>query len=97
MSTSEFSMSTEKVSELGATVGELTNKYLAKIEELDKLVEALHEDWKGPSYDIFKEGYETKSKALDDLNTVLSDMAKEINATAQEGETMINDIESQVG
>ncbi len=96
MSVSEFNMSTDKVSELGGTVGDLATKYINKIDELTSLVNGLTDVWGGPTYDAFKAAYDAKLGALEELNTVLRDMSNQINATAEEGEAMISDIEGKM-
>ena len=96
MSISEFNMATDKVSELGGTVGDLAGKYIAKIDELTSLVNNLSSVWGGPTYDTFKSAYDAKLGALEELNSILKEMSSQIGATAEEGEAMINDINSKM-
>lgn len=96
MSMSEFNMATDKVAELGGSVGDLAARYIAKVDELTNLVNNLSAVWGGPTYDTFKAGYDSKLGALEELNSVLKEMSTQINATAEEGEAMINDINSKM-
>ncbi len=96
MSVSEFNMATDKVSELGGTVGDLAARYISKVDELTNLVNNLSSVWGGPTYDTFKSAYDSKLGALEELNRVLREMSSQISATAEEGEAMINDINSKM-
>ncbi len=96
MSVSEFNIATDKVSELGGSVGDLASRYIAKVDELTNLVNNLTSVWGGPTYDTFKAAYDAKLGALEELNTILREMSSQIGATAEEGEAMINDINSKM-
>ena len=90
----EFNMYTAKVSELGNTIADNAAKYLAKIDEVTALVNNLSSVWGGPTYDTFKASYDSNLGNLEELNTILREMASNVSDTAEAGEKMINEINS---
>ena len=90
----EFNMVTDNVSALGDTVADYAARYIAKIDEVTHTVENLSSVWGGPTYDTFKAAYDSKLSNLEELNTVLKQMAGNIHDTAVTGEEMINRINS---
>jgi len=92
----EFNMYTAKVNDLGNTVAEQAANYLAKIDEVTSIVNNLSSVWGGPTYDTFKASYDSNLANLEELNTVLREMATNITDTAAAGENMINQINSMM-
>lgn len=92
----EFTMYTAAVNDLGNSVAEHAAKYLAKIEEVTSIVNNLSSVWGGPTYDTFKASYDSNLANLEELNTVLRQMASNIGDTASAGENMINQINSMM-
>lgn len=89
---SEFNMYTSKVADLGDTVGNRAAEYLARVDEVTSIVNNLASVWGGPTYDTFKASYDSNLGNLEELNAVLREMAANINETASQGESMINQI-----
>ena len=90
----EFTMYTAKVQDLGDTISEQAQAYLNKIEETTTLINNLASIWGGPTYDTFKASYDANLANLEELNTVLKQMAANVGDAA--GEQMINDINSKM-
>lgn len=93
----EFNLNTANVAELGSTVEEQAKNYIDAIDEVTAIVSELAAVWGGPTYDTFKASYDSNLSNLEELNTVLREMANKINDTAAQGETMINNINNMVG
>lgn len=94
---SEFNLNTAKVSDLGDTVESQAKAYLDAVDEVTAIVNDLATVWGGPTYDTFKASYDSNLGNLEELNTVLREMASKINDTAAQGEQMINSINNMVG
>lgn len=92
----EFNMYTAKVADLGDTISEQAAAYLAKIDEVTATINNLASVWGGPTYDTFKASYDNNLANLEELNSVLKQMASNVGDTASAGDTMINDINTMM-
>lgn len=89
-----FSINPSKVRELSDMVTSGANNYNSKIAEVTARVNSLGTTWGGETYANFKTSYENSLRTLEQSYQELMNVAKELEATAAEGESMINRINS---
>ena len=88
----EFNLNTASVSNLGDDVADQAQNYINKIDELTALIDGLSEIWGGPTYDTFKATYYGNLEKISALRDALNTVAKNLDTTATDGNTMINNI-----
>ena len=92
----DFNMYTAKVADLGDDIATQSGNYLDRINDLTKTINGLSSVWGGPTYDRFLASYNSNLANLEELNTILNQMAGNVHETASAGEQMINTINSMM-
>ena len=88
----EFNLNTASVSNLGSDVAEQARNYINKIDELTSLIDGLSAIWGGSTYDTFKATYQSNLSKISELRDILNAVANNLDTTAADGDTMINNI-----
>ena len=92
----EFNLNTASVSNLGDDVADQARNYINKIDELTRLIDDLSAIWGGPTYDTFKATYYSNLEKISQLRDALETVARNLENTANDGNTMINNINNIV-
>lgn len=89
-----FSINPGKVRELSDMIEQSATNYNAKIEDVTARVNNLSTTWGGETYQNFKNSYDTSLQILMQSYQELINVSKQLLDTANDGDNMINRINS---